>query len=95
MKQYYVYMLTNYTNKVLYTGITNNLVRRIYEHKNNVVSGFTQQYNVSKLIYYEIYNDVYTAISREKTIKNLLRRKKIDLIKTLNPNFEDLYQKIL
>lgn len=94
-KQYYVYILTNFKSTVLYTGITNNLVRRVYEHKQKSVSGFTQKYNVDKLLYYEVFQDPENAIKREKTIKNLLRRKKIDLIKAKNPDFKDLYQSIL
>ncbi|OGE18714.1 hypothetical protein A3J19_03380 [Candidatus Daviesbacteria bacterium RIFCSPLOWO2_02_FULL_41_8] len=94
-KQYYVYILTNFTDTVLYTGITNDLVRRVYEHKQKSVSGFTEKYNVSKLLYYEVFQDPRNAIKREKTIKNLLRRKKIDLIKGKNPDFKDLYQAIL
>lgn len=95
MKQFYVYILTNFTNRVLYTGITNNLVIRVYEHKNNLVPGFTQKYNVHKLVYFEIYQDPENAIKREKYIKNLLRNKKIDLIRNNNPTFSDLYQTIL
>ncbi len=94
-KQYYVYILTNYTNSVLYAGVTNNLIRRVYEHKNNLVAGFTQKYNVHKLVYYEIFQDPENAIKREKAIKNLLRRKKIELIKSQNPEFSDLYSTIL
>ncbi|MDO8658567.1 MAG: GIY-YIG nuclease family protein [Candidatus Levybacteria bacterium] len=95
MKQYYVYILTNKNNNVLYTGITSNLVKRIYEHKNKLADGFTKKYNASKLAYYEIFEDPENAIKREKTIKNLLRIKKIALIKTKNPEFKDLYDEIL
>ncbi len=95
MNQYCVYIVTNHTNSVLYTGVTNNLVRRVYEHKQKLVPGFTQQYNINKLVYYEIYDDPETAIKREKTLKNLLRQKKIELIKTTNSDFEDLYPKIV
>ena len=66
---YYVYMLTNWNNKVLYTGITNNLERRIYEHKNKIVEGFTAKYNVNKLVYFDYTSDVSSAIAREKEIK--------------------------
>lgn len=90
MKNYYVYILTNKNNSVLYTGITNNLIRRIYEHKNKLVKGFTNKYNINKLIYYEIYDDPDNAIKREKSIKNLLRIKKIALIKNKNPEFKEL-----
>ena len=95
MKQFYVYILTNFTNTVLYTGITNDLVRRVYEHKNKLVPGFTEKYHVDRLVYYEIFQDPENAIKREKSIKNLLRRKKIKLIKGINPDFSDLYQTIL
>ncbi|MDD5415393.1 MAG: GIY-YIG nuclease family protein [Candidatus Daviesbacteria bacterium] len=95
MKQYYIYILTNFRNTVLYTGITNNLIRRVYEHKQKSVAGFTQKYNIDKLVYFEVFQDPENAIKREKTIKNLLRRKKIELIKSKNPNFKDLYQAIL
>lgn len=94
-KNYYVYIATNKTNRVLYTGVTNNLVKRIYEHKNKFVSSFTSKYKVDKLIYYEIFNDINEAISREKQIKAGSRTKKIKLIQSMNPNFEDLYEKII
>jgi len=90
-KQYYVYIMTNRTNTVLYTGITNNLKRRIYEHKNKLLSGFTKKYNINKLVYYEIFDNSYYAIQREKQIKGGSREKKIELIKKFNPNFNDLY----
>ena len=89
-KQYYIYITANKLNNVLYTGMTNNLLRRMDEHKNKLVRGFTERYNVNKLIYYEIFSDAYSAITREKQIKNLLRRKKIDLVKSINPDFKDL-----
>jgi putative endonuclease len=92
---YYVYILTNYTNTVLYVGVTNDLVRRIYEHKQKLTDGFTAKYNVNKLVYFEIYQDPEIAIKREKTIKNLLRVKKETLIKQNNPGFNDLYQSII
>ena len=89
-KQYYVYILTNKINTVLYTGITNNLERRIFEHKSKYFKGFTAKYNVNKLVYYEIYSDIYEAIQREKQIKSGSRQKKIDLIQSLNPKWKDL-----
>jgi|SRR3989338_9143165 len=95
MKQYYVYILTNKNNNVLYAGITSNLIKRIYEHKNKLADGFTKKYNVNKLVYYEIFEDPENAIKREKTIKNLLRIKKILLIKNKNHEFKDLYDEIL
>ena len=87
---YYVYMLTNWNNKVLYTGITNNLERRIYEHKNKLVKGFTAKYNVNKLVYYDYTSDVFSAIAREKEIKGWTRQKKNDLIQSMNPKWIDL-----
>jgi putative endonuclease len=93
-KQYYVYIMTNKTNTVLYTGITNDLKRRIYEHKNKLLSGFTKKYNINKLVYYEIFDNPYYAIQREKQIKGGSRKKKIELIKNFNPNFNDLYDMI-
>ncbi|MGK9369500.1 GIY-YIG nuclease family protein [Melioribacter sp. Ez-97] len=89
MKSYYVYIMTN-KSKTLYTGVTNNLIRRVYEHKNKLISGFTSKYNITKLIYYEEFNDVKKAIKREKQIKGWLRKKKIELIEKENPEWEDL-----
>jgi putative endonuclease len=86
--------MTNKTNTVLYTGITNDLKRRIYEHKNKLLSGFTKKYNINKLVYYEIFDNPYYAIQREKQIKGGSRKKKIELIKNFNPNFNDLYDMI-
>ena len=93
--KYYVYMLTNKTNKVLYTGVTNNLKRRIYEHKNGLVDGFTKKYNVHKLVYFDYTTDVHSAISREKQIKGWTRAKKDALINGFNPNWQDLYDMII
>lgn len=95
MKSYYVYVMTNKYNNVLYTGVTGDLRKRIYQHKHKVHLGFTNKYNVNKLVYYEVAEDSNAAIIREKTIKNLLRRKKIDLIKSMNPSFKNLYEEIL
>ena len=91
-KQYYVYIATNSRNNVLYTGITNNLDRRTYEHKNKLLKGFTSKYNINKLVYYEVYDDVMDAIGREKQIKAGSRQKKIDLIKEENFEFRDLLE---
>lgn len=88
--QYYVYILTNKNNTVLYIGMTNNLIRRLYEHKNKIIKGFTARYNIDKLVYYEITNDVEEAIVREKILKKWNRRKKENLINISNPNWEDL-----
>ena len=87
---YYVYLLTNWNNKVLYTGVTNNLERRLYEHKNGLVDGFTKKYHVHKLIYFEYTDDVLAAIAREKQIKGWTRKKKNDLIESINPQWQDL-----
>ena len=87
---YYVYILTNYSNKVLYTGVTNNLERRVYEHKNKLVKGFTEKYNVHKLVYFDSTTDVKVAIEREKQIKGCTRLKKIELIESMNPEWKDL-----
>ena len=89
-RQYYVYILTNYTNRVLYTGVTNNLHRRLYEHKNKTVKGFTDKYNCNKLVYFEVTISIVSAIEREKQIKSWIRKKKIDLITSGNPKFTDL-----
>ncbi len=87
---YYVYIMTNEWNKVLYTGVTNNLVRRITEHKDGLVDGFTKKYHVNKLVYAESFADVLEAIGREKQIKGGSRKKKIDLINDFNPHWTDL-----
>ena len=89
--QYYVYILTNSRNKVLYTGVTNNLVRRCHEHKNGLIKGFTKKYNVSKLVYFEVFNHIETAIKREKQIKTITRAKKECLINDFNPEWKELF----
>ncbi|MDD5504137.1 MAG: GIY-YIG nuclease family protein [Candidatus Omnitrophica bacterium] len=89
MKQYFVYIMTNHS-KTLYTGVTNNLERRVLEHKNNSNKGFTKKYNIDKLVYYETTDNIEDAITREKRIKGWSREKKIALIETLNPNWHDL-----
>lgn len=88
-KEYYVYIMTN-KSRTLYTGVTNNLMRRVYEHKNKLVAGFTSKYNIQFLVYYEAGNDVNAAIAREKQIKGWLRSKKIALIDSMNPKWKDL-----
>lgn len=85
--------MTNWSNKVLYTGVTNNLERRVYEHKNKLIPGFTEKYNVNKLVYFDHTSDVKAAIVREKQIKGWKRQKKIDLIESLNPQWVDLAEK--
>ena len=89
MKQYYVCVMTN-KSRTLYTGVTDNLERRVYEHKNKLIEGFTKRYNITKLVYYEETNDVQSAIMREKQIKGWLRRKKVALIEAINPGWADL-----
>ncbi len=89
-KQYYFYIMINNSDTVTYAGITNDLNRRIYEHKNKLIKGFTDKYNITKLVYYEIYDSIIDAIAREKQIKGGSRKKKIDLIKKENPKFRDL-----
>jgi len=89
-KQYYIYIITNKTNRVLYTGVTNDLQRRVYEHKKKLVKGFTSKYNVNKLVFYDVCEDIEGAILREKQIKGWLRRKKIALIELMNPEWRDL-----
>ena len=87
---YYVYILSNWDDSVIYIGVTGNLPRRLYEHRNGLVEGFTKQYNVHKLVYYEYTNDVYSAISREKQLKQWRREKKNQLIEAMNPQWRDL-----
>jgi putative endonuclease len=91
----YVYILGNRTGRVLYAGVTSSLTKRIYEHKNKIIEGFTRKYNVTKLLYYEIFDCIEDAITREKQIKSGSRKKKIELIKLSNPSFKDLYYEIL
>jgi len=91
---YYVYVLTNFTNRVLYTGVTNDLGRRTYEHREKLVEGFTRRYNVWKLVYFEEADDVLSAIAREKQIKAGSRRRKVELIERENPTWRDLYPEL-
>ncbi len=93
-KHYYVYLLTNWNNKVMYVGITNDLVRRLYEHKNKLVSGFTKKYNVHKLVYFEETSDVISALAREKEIKKWRREKKNNLVLSVNPGWNDLSERL-
>ena len=90
MNDYYVYILTNDRDKLLYIGVTNDLQRRVYEHKNGMFEGFTKDYGIHKLVYYEMCHDVKDAIKREKQLKNWRREKKIALIERMNPNWKDL-----
>jgi putative endonuclease len=91
-RTYYVYLLTNWNNQVMYLGVTNDLERRVYEHQNKLVEGFTKRYNVSKLVYYEMTTDVESALTREKEIKKWRREKKNRLVNELNPEWRDLSQ---
>ena len=93
-KQGYVYILTNKANTVLYIGVTSNLTKRIWEHKNHVVEGFTKKYNLNKLVYYEAIETIESAIKREKYLKGKTRCYKEELINTFNPDWDDLYEKI-
>ena len=86
--------MTNKNNTVLYTGVTNNLQKRVYEHKEKLVEGFTKKYNVVKLVYYEIFDDPESAITREKQIKAGSRQKKLDLINSMNQEWKDLYDEL-
>jgi len=90
MKQYYVYILASRKNGTLYIGITSDLIKRVYEHKNDLVDGFTRKYKVHELVYYEVYNKVYDAITREKRLKKWKRQWKIELIEKDNPEWKDL-----
>ncbi|AKG20977.1 GIY-YIG nuclease family protein [Calothrix sp. 336/3] len=94
-EQSYVYLLTNKYNNVIYTGVTSDLIKRVYEHKEKLIAGFTKKYNVNKLVYYEIFIDINSAIAREKQIKAGSRQKKIDLINSINPAWRDLYDDLL
>jgi len=95
MKQYFVYIMASKKNGVLYIGVTNDLVKRAYEHKNNLVKGFTEKYFVHKLVYFEDTNDIDAAIFREKQLKKWKRDWKIALIEKNNPEWKDLYQELI
>jgi putative endonuclease len=94
MKNFYVYLLCNKRNGALYTGVTSDLVKRVYEHKNNLVDGFTRKYNVHCLVWYEIHESAESAITREKQIKKWKRAWKLKLIEQDNPQWTDLYESI-
>ena len=95
MKRMYVYIMSNHPQGTLYVGVTNDLVRRVYEHKNKIIKGFTSKYGLDRLVYYEIYEDEITAIQREKTLKDWNRKWKIALIEQKNSGWEDLYSEII
>jgi putative endonuclease len=94
-KQGYVYILFNKRNGTLYTGVTSDLIKRVYEHKNKSYLGFTSKYKVDKLGYYEVFDNIADALVREKQIKNGSRKKKLELIEKLNPQWKDLYDEIV
>ncbi|MFA6382560.1 MAG: GIY-YIG nuclease family protein [Candidatus Buchananbacteria bacterium] len=89
-RQYYVYLMTNKMNTTLYTGVTNDIQERVYQHKNKLTKGFTSKYNINKLVYYEEFDYIDEAIAREKQIKSGLRKKKVELIESENQKWEDL-----
>jgi putative endonuclease len=91
---HYVYILANPASTVLYTGVTNDLLRRVYEHREKCVGGFTSRYNVHRLVHYETFDDAYNAIAREKQLKAGSRRKKMDLIQDFNPTWRDLFDEL-
>jgi putative endonuclease len=90
-RHYYVYIMTNKYNTVLYTGVTNDLKKRAWQHREKLVEGFTKRYNVTKLVYFEVFDDVHAAIAREKQIKGGSRQKKVDLVNSVNSRWCDLY----
>ncbi len=95
MKLYYIYILASNRNGTLYIGVTNDLIRRVYEHKNDIIDGFTEKYKVHMLVYYELANDIYSAIQREKRIKKWERKWKMELIEKMNPDWHDLYEDLV
>lgn len=95
MRQYYVYILASQRNGTLYIGVTNDLIKRVWQHKNKVADGFTKKYAVDKLVYYETTENIESAILREKQLKNWHRQWKINLIQSKNPEWRDLYQQII
>ena len=94
-REYCVYIMTNAHNTVIYTGVTNHLARRGYEHRNGLGGVFTKKYNVVKLVYYEVTENVYAALAREKQIKGGSRKKKINLIESINSEWKDLYEEVI
>ena len=90
----HVYMLMNKNNNVIYTGVTSDIQKRVFEHKRKLAGGFTKKYNVNKLVYYEVFDDIESAIEREKQIKAGSRAKKLSLIQAMNPKFKDLYDEL-
>ena len=92
LKQYYVYIMTNNRNTVLYVGVTGDLIRRAYEHKEKLVGGFTRRYDIAKLVYYEVFEDMENVILREKQMKAGSRQKKVDLVESMSQEWRDLYE---
>ena len=95
MKNYYVYIVSNKPRGTLYIGMTNNLVRRVYEHRDGLIDGFTRKYNLKRLVYFEVFNRVEDAIHREKRLKKWNRQWKIELIEKVNPAWIDLYEQLV
>ncbi|NDK07735.1 GIY-YIG nuclease family protein [Candidatus Gracilibacteria bacterium] len=95
MNEYYIYIMSNTNNTVLYIGVTNDIIRRVYEHKNKILEGFSNDYNLNKLVYYEIYNDIKIALEREKHLKKWNREWKDNLINKVNINRNDLYENLI
>ncbi len=95
MKQPIVYIITNQRNGTLYTGVTSNIIKRVYEHRNSLIKGFSAKYSCKILVFYEIWSTMYDAISSEKQIKGGSRKNKIKLIETMNPEWKDLYDDII
>ncbi len=93
-KEYCVYIMTNAHNTVIYSGVTNNLARRVHEHKSGLGGVFTKKYNVNKLVYYEVSDSVHAALAREKQLKGGSRKKKIDLINRVNSEWKDLFEEV-
>jgi len=94
MKSSFVYIITNKRHGTLYTGVTSDLAKRIYQHKNKLLKGFSSKYNLDKIIYYEVFEDINSAIEREKKIKRFSRKKKIEMIELMNPEWTDLSDRI-
>jgi len=93
-RQYYVYIVTNLGNQVLYTGVTNDLARRIWEHRSGTAQGFTSRYNAGRLVYYEVFDEPEAAIAREKQLKKGSRKRKVELIEAMNPGWQDLSENL-
>ncbi|MBN2779470.1 MAG: GIY-YIG nuclease family protein [Alphaproteobacteria bacterium] len=95
MKNYYIYILASQKNGTLYVGVTNDLIRRVWEHKNKLADGFTKKHSIDQLVYFEVYEDIESAILREKQLKRWGRQKKLNLFENENPSWEDLYYNLI